>query len=285
MCDGYVQTIPLMARPIESMRGRGDYFARSLNALPDSTVSTRKVRERSHVRGRDFGPSRGHADLQAGCGSRSKFTRAWVRLAQLQASMRHTDDAATHFARRSRDPKQPVLYKVFAFTMMSLQREDDAIEAWQDLLKVAPDDADAPRISATCWSGGSATPKRFRCCNPRSSPIPRIRAQRLIWPSLFSYRQARRWTRRVAAGARPRQARLRVQQRRVGALPKRTRIFQRLSITRRRRFIRPSGVPRSGPQKLTPADLAHPSTLAAYWDTLGWVDFRLGHLPIKPRTI
>jgi tetratricopeptide (TPR) repeat protein len=279
--NGYVQTTSTNIAPIQSMQDATRYLASSLNALPDSTVFTAKMLESSAMAAmRDSGPSGAITDLQQSVAADPKFTRAWIRLAQLQAYMRHSDDAADSFRKAiATDPKQPVLYKVFAFTMMSLQREDDAIEAWQDLLKVAPDDADAPsnlgnllvqkrryaEAILQLQSALKAYPKNqgadanlaiafILTGKPDDGHAALQQALALGKPG-FVYNNVA-WA--LAEANQDLPEALDYAQKAVQQAEHDSQVIDM--------------------QKLTMEDLGHSSQLAAFWDTLGWVDFRLGHL-------
>ncbi|MFZ0980451.1 MAG: DUF3857 domain-containing protein [Candidatus Acidiferrales bacterium] len=279
--DGYVQLGSANGPPIQSMQDAMRYLVSSLNALPDSTVFTAKMLESSAMAAmRDSGPSGAMTDLQQSVAADPKFTRAWMRLAQLQAYMRHSDDAADSFRKAiATDPKQPVLYKVFAFTMMSLQREDDAIEAWQDLLKVAPDDADAPSNLGNLLVGR----KRY------AEAIP------LLQSALKSYPKNQGAEANLAIAfiltGKPDDGHAALQQ--ALALGKPGFVYNNVAwalaeanqnlpeaLDYAQKAVQQAEHDSQivDMQKLAIEDLGHPSQLAAFWDTLGWVDFRLGHL-------
>ena len=279
--DGYVQLGSANGPPIQSMQDAMRYLASSINALPDSTVFTAKMLESGAMAAmRDSGPNSALTDLQQSVAADPKFTRAWIRLAQLQAYMRHSDDAADSFRKAiASDPKQPLLYKVFAFTMMSLQRPDDAIEAWQNLLKIAPDDADAPSNLGNLL----VQKKRY------AEAIP------LLQSALKSY------PKNVTADAdlaiafilsgKPDDGHAALQQ--ALALGKPALVYNNVAwaLVEANQDL-PEALDYAQKavqqvehdsqiidlQKVTMEDLGYPSQLAAFWDTLGWVEFRLGHI-------
>ncbi len=74
-----------------------------------------------------------------------KFTRAWLWLADVYMYHRQNDSAlAALRSAIANDPQETLSYKGLGFALMRLQRYDDAISAWQRLIKTAPDDPDGP---------------------------------------------------------------------------------------------------------------------------------------------
>jgi tetratricopeptide (TPR) repeat protein/transglutaminase-like putative cysteine protease len=74
-----------------------------------------------------------------------RFIRAWLWLADIYMYQRRTDSALD--AMRSaiaNDPQQSLSYKGLGFALTRLKRYDDAISAWQRLIAIAPDDPDGP---------------------------------------------------------------------------------------------------------------------------------------------
>lgn len=74
-----------------------------------------------------------------------KFTRAWLWLAEIYL-YRHQNDSALDALRSAiaNDPQETLSYKGLGFALTRLQRYDDAISAWQQLISMAPDDTDGP---------------------------------------------------------------------------------------------------------------------------------------------
>ena len=74
-----------------------------------------------------------------------KFTRAWLWLSQLYQYERRTDSTldALHSA-IANDPQQSLSYKLLGFTLMSMAKDDEAVFVWKQLITIAPDDSDGP---------------------------------------------------------------------------------------------------------------------------------------------
>jgi tetratricopeptide (TPR) repeat protein len=80
-----------------------------------------------------------------------KFTRARLWLAEIYL-YRHQNDSALDALRSAiaSDPQETLSYKGLGFALTRLQRFDDAVSAWQQLIATAPDDPDGPEnLAAT----------------------------------------------------------------------------------------------------------------------------------------
>lgn len=279
---GYVQTTSTNIPPIESMRGAGDYFRLSLQQLPESTVpDANKFESDSFSSGRDFDPTGAISNLKQAVAADPKFTRAWVRLGSLQAAMRQSDDAIASFRKAiACDPKQPFPYKVLAFTLMSMNRGADAIPVWQDLLKVVPDDRDAPVNLGALLTDQ----KRY------AEAIPQLQAARKLYPknaiaaadlaqAYFLSGDLEKGRAAIQQAADLGSGGLAYNNIAYALAESNKDLPEALDYAQTAVHQAEVASQETDLSKLTPADLAHPPTLAAYWDTLGWVDFRLGRLP------
>ena len=281
--DGYVQVASTNAPPLESLADSNRYLASSLNALPDSTVPAANTFESDAMASvRQFGPNSAVSGLKQAVAADPKFTRAWIRLAELQAFTHDPDEAETSFRGAiSSDPNQPALYKVFALTMSALHRDDAAVEAWQALLKVAPDDPDAPAnlghllvgkkqyaqaipllqsalkaYSKNALAASDLAAAYILTGKPDDSHAALKQALALEKPGpAFVYNNVA-WT--LAEANQDLPEALDYAQKAVAQEEHDSQIIDM--------------------QALSMNDVAHPSRLSAYWDTLGWVQFRLGHL-------
>ncbi|MFL6307404.1 MAG: DUF3857 domain-containing protein [Candidatus Sulfotelmatobacter sp.] len=74
-----------------------------------------------------------------------KFTRAWLWLAEIYL-YRHENESGLSALRSAivNDPQETLSYKGLGFALTRLQKYDDAVSAWQQLMKVTPDDPDGP---------------------------------------------------------------------------------------------------------------------------------------------
>jgi TonB family protein len=72
------------------------------------------------------------------------FSRAWIELGSMYyAGMRDLNSGLNAFQKAvEADPKQIIPYKILAFMYVGLGKRDDAIATWQKLQGIAPDDQD-----------------------------------------------------------------------------------------------------------------------------------------------
>ena len=118
----------------------------ALRTLPESNNAEAQKLEKQAFN--DMGPNQASAvdELKRAVAVDPKFTRGWVDLGSLYMALSQPDAGLDAFHKAiDSDPKQPVSYQMLAAAFMSLRRVDDAIQAWQALLKVAPEDSNAIR--------------------------------------------------------------------------------------------------------------------------------------------
>jgi len=113
--------------------------------LPDSDnpEAQRTFEEgRERVQAGDFSGMSEH--LKAAVAADPKFTRAWLLLAEYYDETRQGDAAEAFRKAIESNPTQPISYKAFGFSLMKQQKYDDAVTVWQHLIKVSPQDIDGP---------------------------------------------------------------------------------------------------------------------------------------------
>jgi len=279
--NSYVQIASTNIPPLESLREANDYVRVSLQWLPNSTVPAANDLERAAAAsGRASDRDGVMSNLKQAVAADPNFTRAWLRLAGIQLAMRQNDDAIASFRKAiASDPKQPFPYKVFALTLMMLDRQADAIQVWQDLLKVVPDDRDAPSNLGALFT----SQKRY------AEAIPQLQA------ALKLYSQDARAETNLAIAYilsdDPDKGHAALQQALGMSHP--ALIYNNVAwaLAEANQDL-PEALDYAQKavqqvehdsqiidmQDLTMEDLGHPSQLSSYWDTLGWVEFRLGHL-------
>jgi tetratricopeptide (TPR) repeat protein len=74
-----------------------------------------------------------------------KWSDAWMMLGAVRMAHGQNDSGIDAFHRAvSLDPSNVRAYKVLGFSLMSIHRDAQAMQVWRDLLKVSPEDRDAP---------------------------------------------------------------------------------------------------------------------------------------------
>ena len=254
-------------------------FMSALQSLPESS-SAEANRLENEARGGALqkDPSAAVGVLKKAVEADPKFARAWVELATVYA-MQRQNDAALDALRRAIDaePKQIAVRKMYAFILASLHHYETARQAWLDILKLSPDDPDANSSMAALLT----TDKRY------ADAVPYIEAVAKGNPSANN------------------QIRLGSVYLRAGQIEKGTATLQRVLETDSKpesfndvayEFAEANvnlaqaleyakrAVEEQEKQShdlrlatILQEDLIGTQKIGSYWDTLGWVQFRLGH--------
>jgi len=81
--------------------------------------------------------------LRAAVNKDPKFARAWLWLGSMLASRFQQDAAVEAYQNAvSADPSRAISYKLLGFSLMSANKYEEAVSAWQSLIKIAPEDHD-----------------------------------------------------------------------------------------------------------------------------------------------
>jgi tetratricopeptide (TPR) repeat protein len=118
----------------------------ALRTLPDSSSAEAQKFEKEAFN--SMGPNQPAAvdALKRAVAADPKFTRGWVTLGSLYMALSQTNAGLDAFHKAiDSDPNQPVSYEMLATALMSQRKVEDAIQVWQALLKVAPEDRNAIR--------------------------------------------------------------------------------------------------------------------------------------------
>jgi len=177
------------------------------------------------------------------------------------------------------NPKQAVPYKALAYTLMAMNRMDDAMRAWQDLMQAVPDDPDAGLNLGTLL----VQRKRYFEAIPLLEEALKIDTDSFM--GTLSLAQAYLLTGDANRG-RP----LMTKALELGPAPlvlndvayaladSNLDLTDALDYAQKAVRQEEEATQRIDLSNLTQEDLLHDPALASYWDTLGWVHFRMGHL-------
>jgi len=205
-----------------------------------------------------------------------KFTRAWLWLGEIYA-YRGRQDSALDALRSaiSNDPQQLLSYKGLGFALMRQRKYDDAISVWQRLIAIAPDDPDGPpNLGATFFAN-----KRY------SDAISAFESATKLSPDLASlYRQL--GTAYVRAGNEDKALAIYKKALEMDSTPEMYNDVGYeladankqlpLALQYAERAVREEEEASTKLKLSELRDFQHSYSLAAYWDTLGWVYFRMG---------
>jgi len=209
------------------------------------------------------------------------FARAWIRLGTVYyAGARDPSSSLNAFQKAvEADPKQVVPYKILAFMYTGLGKRDNAIATWQKLQSIAPDDPDLaanlgefyleqkryPEAASLFESAAKANPSdafaqlrlgmvRLRSHNTGQGLDALHKALKIDSSAEMlndvAYEMAEADTDLPDALVYSRRSVKEVEER-----------SQKLDLA-----------------NIQKADLQLPLTISAYWDTLGWIYFKMGDL-------
>ena len=210
-----------------------------------------------------------------------KFTRAWLTLGMVYQFTRQPNQALEAYRSAIKaDPEQPIPYEALGSALLASQKFEDAIPVWQKLIKIAPEDTAGPAGLASCFSGLKRFVEAASALEAAVSRNPEVASLHLQLG--FAYLNAGddakalvSFNKTIELDARPEalnnvayelaEAKKHLPlalQYAQKAVSDEEEASQNLDLT-----------------NLTTTDLGYTTSLAAYWDTLGWVYFRMGNLP------
>ncbi|MHB8215159.1 MAG: DUF3857 domain-containing protein [Candidatus Sulfotelmatobacter sp.] len=139
----YVETSPISAQANDAAQ-KGAQFRSAIEGLPDSRNPDVNQMEQDAINAmKSYDVNRAEYSLKTALAKDPKFTRGWLRLGVIYAGLAATTDAIATFRNAiDSDPSRPICYKILADALMTWRRPAEAITTWQDLLKVSPDDHD-----------------------------------------------------------------------------------------------------------------------------------------------
>ena len=259
----------------------GELLRQSLTQLPSSSNSEAVQAEenaRKSMQTKDY--TSAITALKYAVSLDAKGSRAWIELGWAHAASKDKSSALNAFHKAvEADPKQVLPYKILALMYMELADRDNAIATWQKLQSIAPDDRDLalylgeiymeqkryPEASSLFESAAKANPSDAFA--QMSLGMARLHAQNrdqgldALHKALeidsgaemlndVAYEMAETGTNLPEA--------LGYSQRSVKEVEERS---QRVAL-----------------ENIQKADLQLPFMIGAYWDTLGWIYFKIGDL-------
>lgn len=249
--------------------------------LPDSTDPKAMRLEQDARSALQLGSFQSATDaFKHAVGQDPKFTRDWILLGEMYLSTMQRD-AGLDALRKAveADPKQPLSYKLLALTLTSLNRRSEAIQVWQDLSKVAPADRDI----ATNLGSLLVEEKRYREALPYLELAIRLYPERTAPLVGLGTAYLRSGDDEKALAMFEKVLKLE-----TGAGVKNDVAYELADADKRLdealRYADEAVHEEEDASRvveldtLTVEDLKHTLNLAGYWDTLGWVHYRMGNL-------
>ncbi len=208
-----------------------------------------------------------------------KYVRAWLWLGDIQNSMGHSDQAVEAYKKAiAVDPQIAVSYKALGYEFLKMKKPDEALAVWQQLSKAAPDDADGPRgigeamFKLRKYSEARTAFEKALLIEPdapvqyqlatsclRSGQVPDAMAG---YKKLIERNSSSAMYNQIAYELAEDNQSLDVA----------------LDYAKKAVSLEDAASAKINVADLQPQDLQNPRNLAADWDTLGWVYFKLGRL-------
>jgi tetratricopeptide (TPR) repeat protein len=220
------------------------------------------------------------ASLQSAVDKDPKFARAWLLLGGM-LSARFRQDAALdayHSAVKA-DPRQAISYKVLGFALMAARKFDEAASVWQELSKIAPEDKDAEPNLAQALLALKRYPEAAAAAESAVKSAP----DKVLYHMLLGQAYLGTGNKEKAGAAFEQAIKLdsspavlndvayelaernvdlpAAEQYALNAIRQEEEASSKLQLS-----------------DLSSSDLSHTQKLAMFWDTLGWVYFRLNDL-------
>jgi tetratricopeptide (TPR) repeat protein len=208
------------------------------------------------------------------------FTRAWMWLGQLYVQIGQRDLGLEALrAAHNADPRQPVTYKALVSALMSLDKYEDAVAVLQEVVKTNPEDADA----FSRLGGALFELKRFSEAAVAVEAAFKLQPERAGFHSQLGseYLSAGNDDKALAAFTRALE---------LDSSPSmlndigyqladaNKKLPQALEYAEKAVHQEEESSQKVELSDLRQDDLDGTASLGAYWDTLGWAYFRMGHL-------
>ena len=151
----YVQTSSFssgVAAPNAAIPAAAQQFMRDLREMPQSnSTDANRLEAEARDEMTKHDPEGAVSSLYRAVSADPRFTRAWVFLGTLLLNQKQKDAGVEAFHKAmSIDPGQPAIAKALGFSLMANSQFEDAVPVWQELAKAHPDEVDGPSNLASC---------------------------------------------------------------------------------------------------------------------------------------
>jgi Tfp pilus assembly protein PilF len=248
--------------------------------MPDSNSADANRLERGAINSiRTGDPAASLTSLQSVVKEDPKFARAWVELGMAYLQSNQIDSALDALRKGiDSDPQQLATRKIYAFVLTSLRRTDAAREAWSETVKLAPDDteanldfgtfllrqkryAEAVPYLETATKGDTSPGAQLSLGNAYLRAGQAEKGAAILEEAVKADPEPEMWN---DVGYELADANINLPQ----ALE-----YAQKAVDAQEKDSRAEDL-----AKLLPDDLARTRRIGMFWDTLGWVHFRLGQL-------
>ena len=209
-----------------------------------------------------------------------KFTRAWLWLGEIYLFAQQPDKAVQAYRKAiDVDPQEAVSHKALGYALLGMRKFDEAIPVWQDLIKIAPNDSGGPAglglslFGLKRYGDAASALEGAVKLNPQSASLQFQLGSALLRAgkedkALAAYQKA------IELDSSPSMFNG------AGYELANANKELRVALEYAEKAVREE---EGASQKVKLSelgieDLGHTRSLAAFWDTLGWVHFRMGNL-------
>lgn len=220
---------------------------------------------------------KGISSLRSAVEKDPKFARAWLLLGSVLSATRDHDGAIEAFRNAvSADDTQVVSYKFLGFALMADRKFEEAASVWQRLIKIAPQDADAQANLGTSWTALKRYPEAVKAFEAAVKLSPnKVGLQVTLGGAYLDAGETEKakaaFQTAVHLDASPsvlNSIAYELAEKKVDL--KTAKEYSERSILQEEQSSAQLQV-----DGIKPADVERTVKLAAFWDTLGWIYFRM----------
>jgi tetratricopeptide (TPR) repeat protein len=258
-----------------------ELLRQSYTQLPDSSDSEALRAERNartSIQTKDYASA--ITDLKHAVSLDSNFSRAWIELGWVFSANADKSSALNAFQKAvEADPKQILPCKILAFNYAFLGNRDNAITTWQRVQGMAPEDPDIAANLGWLYMAqkrySEATPlfETAAKANPSDAYAQlRLGTVRLRWRNTDQGLEAMHKALEIDSGAEM------LNDVAYEMAEADTNLADALVYSRRSVKEVEGRSQKVDLENIQTADLRLPFTIANYWDTLGWIYYKMGDL-------
>jgi tetratricopeptide (TPR) repeat protein len=268
-------------RPAQGATRVADLLRESMTQLPTSAnveACQAEVNARKSMQKKDSASA--ITALKYAVSLDGTFSRAWIELGWMYAGSTDKNSALDAFQKAAdADPKQVLPYKMLAFMYSDLGKRDEAIATWQKVQSIAPDDPDMPLNLGGLYLAKKLYPEAVSVFESatKANPSDGFAQMRLGVARLRSHHvdeglAAMHKALEIDSGAEM------LNDVAYEMAEADTNFPDALTYSQRSVKEIEEQSQKLDFEKIQKADRQLPMSVTAYWDTLGWIYFKMGDL-------
>jgi tetratricopeptide (TPR) repeat protein/transglutaminase-like putative cysteine protease len=269
------------AAPIQGMGRLGELLRQSMTQLPGSSnLEAVQAEQDARTSMQTNGVTSAATSLKRAVSLDPAFSRAWIELGAVYAASADHNSSLSAFQKAvEADPKQVIPYKILAFLYMSTRKRDDAIATWQKLQSIAPDDPDLAASLGSLYMAQKRYPEAAVLYEAAAKVNPsdayaqfRLGSVRLRSNKAEQGLEAFHKALEIDSGAEMLNNVAYEMAEADASLPDAL-VYSLRSVKEIEEKSQKLDL-----KNIQKADQQLPLTICAYWDTLGWIYFKMGDL-------